>query len=515
MSIWLGIDIGRATVKAAVVRSAYRKTTLEALVVTPVALGDAGPDIVGAIRTASELALGPVGAPDAIAIGIDGVRATVRTVTLPAGATKQIADVLPFELEAQMPFEMSESVFDYRAMTDPPSPDGTEASTVSLMVGVARTAEVQSRIAAVREATGIEPERVGVGALPLANFLALLPADGDASRPVVLLDIGLRTTEVLVVVGQEAVFSRTLSQGKETLPGSAQELGREIRLSIGAFRAAGGAPPSRVYLAGGGAFAGDAASFLGAELDLPCSLLPPPVIDVGAAVTPASIASLPIFAKAIGLALGLGPRPLDLDLRKGPLAFERGFAWFREKIPVVAGLGAVVIVSFLFSAWAQLHSASVDQSRLEGALALVSKDVLGEETTSAARANELLGQETTMNDDDPLPHADAFDVMVKLSEDIPPTVVSDIEELDVQKGKVSVHGIVGSIPEAQSIAEALGKERCFAHVNIAQTHQVIKGDRQKYILELEEKCPEDTRGGKKKDPSASPSASASSSPGGK
>jgi general secretion pathway protein L len=270
-----------------------------------------------------------------------------------------------------------------------------------------------------------------------------------------------------------------------------------------------------VYLCGSGAFAGDALSFLGAELDLPCSLLPPPAMDLGPNITPASVASLPVFAKAIGLALGLGPRPLDIDLRRGPLAFERGFAWFREKIPLVAGLSAVVVVSFFFSAWAQLHAASVEQTRLEGALALVSKDVLGEETTSAARANELLGQETTMNDDDPLPHADAFDAMVKLSLDIPPTVVSDIEELDVQKGHVSVHGIVGSIPEAQSIAEALAKEHCFTKVNIARTDKAINSDRQKYLLELDLKCPEDVRGGKKKDSTTAPPSSPSSSAGGK
>ena len=77
--------------------------------------------------------------------------------------------------------------------------------------------------------------------------------------------------------------------------------------------------------------------------------------------------ALPWFAKAIGLALGLGPRPLDLDLRKGPLAFERGFAWVRDKIPVLAGLAMVVLVSFFFSAWAQLHGTSLDQDTLEKA----------------------------------------------------------------------------------------------------------------------------------------------------
>ena len=100
--------------------------------------------------------------------------------------------------------------------------------------------------------------------------------------------------------------------------------------------------------------------------------------------------------------------------------------------------------------------------------------------------------------------------MVKLSLDIPPDMTSDIEELDVQKGHVVVHGIVGSIPDAQAIAEALRKERCFADVKITRTTQVFGGDRQKYILELDERCPEDVRGGvKKKEAPAAPAASGS------
>jgi general secretion pathway protein L len=139
----------------------------------------------------------------------------------------------------------------------------------------------------------------------------------------------------------------------------------------------------------------------------------------------------------------------------------------------------------------------------------VTKDVLGEETTSPARASELVGQLTTLNDDDPLPHADAFDVLIKLSEDIPNTVTSDIEEVEVNKGHVSVHGIVGSIPEAQSIADALGKEKCFTDVKPGRFTKMFGVDRQKYILEFEEKCPEDLHGVKKKPAASAPAGSTS------
>src|SRR5208283_5376259 len=104
----------------------------------------------------------------------------------------------------------------------------------------------------------------------------------------------------------------------------------EIRLSIGAFRSGGGAEPTHVFLSGGGALESGATSFLSGELGVTCELLPAPVLEM-APIDPGLLSNIGVFAKAIGLALGLGGRSAGLDLRRGPLAYERGFAWVREK----------------------------------------------------------------------------------------------------------------------------------------------------------------------------------------
>jgi general secretion pathway protein L len=124
--------------------------------------------------------------------------------------------------------------------------------------------------------------------------------------------------------------------------------------------------------------------------------------------------------------------------------------------------------------------------------------------------------QTAINDEDPLPHSDAFDVMVKLSEDIPQSMTHDIEELDVQKGHVVIHGIVGTIPDAQAIATSLRAEKCFSDVKITRTNQMVGSPRQKYVLEFDIRCPEDQKGGaKKKDTGGASSASGAPSAGGK
>jgi general secretion pathway protein L len=315
----------------------------------------------------------------------------------------------------------------------------------------------------------------------------------------------------MVMKNGEPLFARTIALGTKGLPGTAAKLARELRTTIAAHRAQGGESPARLLLCGGGAYVTGAEAFLSSALEIPVEVLPVPAIEMSG-IAPEHGAAMARFAKALGLALGLGPRPFGFNLRKGPLAFERGFAWVKEKVPVLAGLAAVILVSFLFSTWAQLYAKSKEKAVLEKAVAMVTKDVLNEETTSAARANELLASQTTLNDEDPLPHADGFDVMVKLSELIPSSMTHDIEELDIQKQHVILHGIVGSIPDAQAIKSSVESEPCFADAKITRTTAQVGGTAQKYVLEFDIKCPEDVKGGAKKPASSAAGSSSESAP---
>lgn len=504
MSTFLGIDIGTTAVKVAVIRTAYRKVQLAGL--SSVEVAQAG-GVVEAISQAVRAVMGErAGTGDAIAIGVEGARATVKLVGLPASAAKSVGDVLPFELESQLPFDLSEAVFDYRVL---PGMRETKGEELAVLVGLAKITDVQAKIDLAKSALSAEPERVGLGAFPIANMVPWVP--GLAEGVVAVCDLGTVSSDLLVMKNGEPLFARTVGLGTKGLPGTAAKLARELRTTIAAHRSQGGEPPTRLYLCGGGAYVSGAEAFLSSALDIPVEALAMPTLEIQG-LTPDFATTHARFAKAIGLALGLGPRQVGFNLRKGPLAFERGFAWVKEKVPILAGLAAVILVSFFFSAWAQLYAKSKERTALEGALAKVTKEVLGEETTSAGRAKELLGNQTAINDEDPLPHADAFDVMVKISDAIPSSMVHDIEELDIQKTHVVLHGIVGTIPDAQTIKTNIANEKCFTDAKITRTTQVVGDNRQKYVLEFDVKCPEDQKGGAAaKKPGAAGSASAAPS----
>lgn len=508
MSKHVGLDIGTHAVKVAVVRTAYRKTTLDGLSNKEIA---ASGGLAEAVKAALAEALGGPGAGDSLATALEGTRVSVRTLEVPTAAQRQLADVLPFEIEAVTPLDMSESVFDHHVMGGAPAKG---AATMNVMVAVAKTEDVRARIEQIKELAGVEPERVGVGGFPIAQLVTVMPELG-AAGPVAILELGATKSELVILAGGETVYARALPLGTEGLPATAPKLAREVRVSLTSHRAQGGTAPTEVILCGGGAFVSGAESFLSQELEMPVRRLPAlgPTVDIAErAATHAP--ELPLYAKALGLAIGLAGRgPGTFDLRRGPLVYERGYAWVREKVPVLAGLGAVILVSFVFSTAMQLYAAAKEHEALDGALASVSKEVLGEETHSAQRANELTLQ-TGAPDEDPMPHADAFDVMVRISEAIPQSMVHDIEELDFQKAHVSVHGVVNTVQDAQSIAASLRADKCLQDVKIARTSQVVGGERQKYVLEFELKCPEDQKGAQKKKEGAA-AASATSSAGGK
>jgi general secretion pathway protein L len=94
---------------------------------------------------------------------------------------------------------------------------------------------------------------------------------------------------------------------------------------------------------------------------------------------------------------------------------------------------------------------------------------------------------------------DAFDVVIELSKTIPTTITHDIEEFDMQRGHVKIQGVLGTASEAQSVATDVAKVRCLQEAKLGKVTQAINSDRQKYVLDIDVKCPDDKKKKKKVD----------------
>src|SRR5215831_18652613 len=112
MSRLLGIDASARAVRVAVIRTSYRRVAIEAL--SEIDVGAMGGSEVEALRAVA----GTV-KPEGVAVVLSGERSLYRRLELPAAAQKELQNVLGFELESTVPFEMDEAVFDHRVLKRP------------------------------------------------------------------------------------------------------------------------------------------------------------------------------------------------------------------------------------------------------------------------------------------------------------------------------------------------------------------------------------------------------------
>jgi general secretion pathway protein L len=472
MSRIVGIDIRHNFVQAALLRTGYRKVHLEALADVERRQYDSLGEAVAAVVSGFGLH------GEAIAVGIGGDGAFIHRLQLPPAALKQVHDVVPFELEAQIPIDFDTLVYDSRLL-----PREGPDSKIEVMGVAAPIARVREYIADVSSALHHEPERIGVGALPLGNLAQVLAEVRD-QQFAAIVDLGEESSELAIVHHGTAVFARTLSVGVAGLPDSAPDMVRELKQTLVSWSADSEHPIDVLYLCGGGALAVGIVEYLEAHLGCPVAQLPGLRFE---SVKPEYAAMVPRFAKAIALALSLRAGASDLNLRQGPLTYQRGYGFLKDKIPLLVGLGAVVLMSFLFSAWAESRALASENDALAEAMAILSKEILEEETYDVEEVLDLL--DTGMKSEkDPQPEIDGFGLAVALAEQIPKDYEHDIAELDLQRGHVKLTGLVNDTEHAQKIAEALKERRCFQDVKILKISQQVKSERQKYAMEFNVKC---------------------------
>ena len=476
MANLIGIDISSQTVRVAVLKVSYRKVGLVSLGQTSVSSHETWQE---ALRF---LVLPVVTKGDSVAVSMSGDTLFVRRLELPPTAMRQLEEVLPFELESQLPFELENAVYDSLMLPR----QGSEP--IKILACVARQEQVRERIDLIHKSLGVEPERVESSSFALSNLTHVVP-ELKAPGPVAIVHLDDNTTDVAVLVQERVEFVRTLSVGTAGLPDSAQQLAMQIRQTLLGWRSQGGADLAAVYVTGPGlAFAG-AEAYLTSQLGLEVTRLPVCRFETMAAPL---VEEHGQYTRAIGVALGLARGATSVNLRRGALAYERGFSFLREKAPVLSAFGALIFFSFLFAWWMQMRALSQQRLVLEDALALVTQQVIGETIRDPRMAEDAINV-AAAKFEDPMPTVDGFDIMVELSKAVPAEVKHDVEELDFQKGKASIHGIVESIPDAQQIASTLGQVKCFDNVKIVRTNQVVNENRQKYVLEFDVKCRADEK----------------------
>ncbi|TMQ04585.1 MAG: hypothetical protein E6J91_43085 [Deltaproteobacteria bacterium] len=328
---------------------------------------------------------------------------------------------------------------------------------------------------------------------------------------VAVIDIGHERTDVVVVAGGKAVFSRSIARaGKQVTEAIARAphwklswedaerakhsdgfvastaepatseawqrihevtitelhpFARDLRQTLAACRARTGFQPIAVLLVGGGARLRGMGAYLSEQLGVPAWR--PAADDIIAIAGPrlgaeaASHAPIDSAAMTIGMAFdAAGGRPL-FDLRSGALAVKVDFSFLRAK---AVPLGAAVLAVAAFAA----GSAYADLYRLRKAEKLLTTR-LAEETTEQFGSPRTADQVLVANSGpgggaaSPMPRLTAYDLLVDISAHIPPKdkITLDIDRMTIDDQKIDISGTTKSAEEIDLLISEIRKIECF------------------------------------------------------
>ena len=124
-------------------------------------------------------------------ISVPGHVGLARFAKLPPVDPKKIPDIVKFEAAQQIPFPMDEVEWDYQTFSSDDNPE------VEVGIFAITKDKIAERLSLYAE-FGIRPEVVTLGPLAAFNALTFDLSLGEQSKPVVALDIGTQSSDVVI-----------------------------------------------------------------------------------------------------------------------------------------------------------------------------------------------------------------------------------------------------------------------------------------------------------------------------
>lgn len=535
----LGLDLGSFSVKGVLFETSMRGYQLkgvaqarcEAVPATPSASEGTSPAgttpgqaRLASLRNAVAAVLRELPHADQVAVALPGPSLATHVLTLPFTDAKKLEAALPFEVEAQLPFDLSEAMFDYQVAGQ--SEKGSE-----LLVSVVRKAELEELLATLKSLKA-DPRIVthpGIAYQNLFNHFPELSA-GVGDQTVAALDIGHERTSLALWKPEGGIqFARTFSGGglgltralatelklsleeaerykhQTAAVGSAaaplgpegervsaaltramQPILRELRATLKAYSARTHSPVAKVHLCGGTAQLPGLAELLGQGLDLPVEKL---TVSFQVPEGPQELA--PHAAQAFALALrgqASGAKAPRFNLRRGELAFKGDFDYLREKGGRLAAYAAILLTLLITSGLVRNSLLARREKQVDAKLCEVTQRVLGTCEKDYNRALSMLkGKESPTA---ALPRVSAVTLLAELSQRLPSDIPLKLEQIVVDLERIQLKVETDSSKQLDVITKAIESYKCFKDVKEGKIEKSRDGSKVSFRLDIQVECPD-------------------------
>ena len=145
-----------------------------------------------------------------VVVSIPAYHCSLRTITMPFTDEKRLTQVIPFEVESQLPFSIEDTVVDHHPLT--------RDNGHSRLLVAAAPKVVLGGVLALLSKVGIDPAVLDLDALALYT-VANYGIKSKEVDPLVVIDVGANKTTLVVMDQGQVRFVRSILQGSQQWTG--------------------------------------------------------------------------------------------------------------------------------------------------------------------------------------------------------------------------------------------------------------------------------------------------------
>jgi type IV pilus assembly protein PilM len=208
----VGLDIGSSAVKVVELKElgkgrGYQLQNVAIEPLSPEAIVDGAIMDAGLVIEAIQKAFGArkVKGSD-VAIALSGHSVIIKKISIPATSEEELAEVIPWEAEQYIPFDVEDVNLAYQVLKG-----GGSDGNMDVLLVAAKKDKIHDYTSVVTQA-GRNPMLVDVDVFALQNCYEM-NYETDATEGVALVNVGASTTNVSIIKGSTSIFWRDISVG--------------------------------------------------------------------------------------------------------------------------------------------------------------------------------------------------------------------------------------------------------------------------------------------------------------
>lgn len=415
------------------------------------------------------------------AISIPAEDLFYRNIRVPFRERKKIRQILPFQLESNMPVSIEDLTIEFQPVNLPGSVDGTDLVTAAIKK------EKLSRLLNVMESFHIKPRTVTISGYAAARVLATRETVPQHS---LVVDMDASTCSIFLVISGEICFMRAFHVNTNS-PNGSDLVGPHIQRSLYAFSEVSNfdIKPEVVYLAGN--------DFNGLHEDLSnvlniavrrADFTQYTVDDAGP--LPDDIREMIVSSNAVALALTEADRSVGINFNREVFAGEK--FWFEHKSRLIKTGLLALLVAFLAVVNIGLDIRHKQQklSQIDTRIELTFRSAFPEvkkivDPLHQMRLKVKEARKEALSLGASEKRMLAVDVLNDISQNIPQTMDIKLVRLSISPESILVSGNSDSFNTVDDMKNLLEKVPVFSAISISSTTKDKSGNRVNFKLKIQ------------------------------